>query len=402
MISLVNKSEVKLSCFINPFSNHSYFTVRGLSERSTVLLFCPPLQLQLLFRSWKFNDLRLASPLPSARLYSVLCILAFLLYWLRLFSHSTYLSFFRILLSRYLENINACSLFVYYQDYVSDLVTCHRPEAIRICELILRSDSSQPNYESTISAIQSASIVVIPTTGIINLPSTSNIRSFMAPYGGNKSEFYSHRFSRKKFKCSERFPDSSLRLRPSTIRILARSHSFRKGADVLLHALCLLDNMLKVNAFGFNIEVHICGAIQEPYIYSEYLKATSHLSQSGCIHLHCQQYGRHAFSRLLANSQLFVMPSRLEGSSPAALEALWHGVPSILTPDCGVHDFVHGRHGSLLTSHEPFDLAHAIFAFCADSSLLIHCRRCLKADRPLFGWERYFEAYNQLLSEVCC
>jgi glycosyltransferase involved in cell wall biosynthesis len=212
--------------------------------------------------------------------------------------------------------INACSLFIYYQDYVSDLVTCHRPEAIRICELILRSDSSQPNFKSTISAIQSASIVVVPTTGIINLPSTSNIRAFMAPYGGNKCEFYSHGFSLKANR-SERFPGSSVRLQPSSLRILARSHSFRKGADVLLQALCLLDKMLQQNAFGFNIEVHICGAIQEPYIYSEYLKATSHLSQSGCIHLHCQQYGRRAFSRLLANSHLFIMPSRLESSSLA-------------------------------------------------------------------------------------
>ena len=402
MIASRGLSQGKCACFINPFSNHSYFTVRALSSHSSVYLFCPPLQLQLFFRRWRRDDICLVAPSASARANNIFCIFAFLLYRLRIISHSGYIHLFRHLLCYYLESLGDCAIFAYYQDYISDVTAFFRPEAIRICELIIRSDPSQANFRSTISAIESASAVVMPNADLMQMPFTLNSPVFVAPYGGDKCQFYSNQLKdRLRFIREDNSYLSEVSFPLSSVRIVARAHSFRKGADVLLHALLLLQEMMHNNFPSLNIDVFICGSIKDPDIYSEYVTTSRLLSESGSIKIHCQQYEQYAFTQLLSNSHLFVMPSRLEGSSPAALEALWHGIPSILTPQCGVHEFIPSRHGRLLSVHEPLRLAEAIYAFLDDPTLFLYCRKCLQHDHAYFSWERYFQGYNQLLLQMC-
>jgi glycosyltransferase involved in cell wall biosynthesis len=188
---------------------------------------------------------------------------------------------------------------------------------------------------------------------------------------------------------------------PPSIRIIARSHSFRKGADVLFGALPLLDSLLSNSGSLALIDVLVCGSISEPVLKSEFHRLVHRLSGTERVSIKCKQLSQSSFSQQLAISDLFVMPSRLESTSLAALEALWHGLPSILTPQCGVDDFVDARHGILLPDHESLSLANAILSFCLKPEKLISYRNFLVQDRALFSWNRYFKAYRELFESTC-
>ena len=384
-------------CFINPFLNHSYFTVRALGYSSDLCIFCPPLQLQLFFRRWISPKIFLSNLPLVAHFYNLLCILAFICYKGRLINHSLYLRFFRFLLSLYLDSIGSVLNFVYYQDYVAELIAARFPDTFRICELIIATDVSQSNYQTTIAAIQSSSVLVLPTPALISLVLPFNSFYTIAPYGGNKSEYYSEHIS-----SPTPLPQSSIKsddsfLPLSSINIIARAHSYRKGADILLNALVLLDKMLLSSSSTLSLDLIVCGSILEPKIRSEFLRVSALLKTSGIIRLSCKQLDQYSFSHLLVSSDIFIMPSRLESTSLAALEALWHGLPSILTAQCGVDDFVHLRHGILLGDHEPLSLARAIYTYCVHPEQLRFCRQSLIQDRPLFSWNRYFDSYREVL-----
>jgi glycosyltransferase involved in cell wall biosynthesis len=187
---------------------------------------------------------------------------------------------------------------------------------------------------------------------------------------------------------------------PLSIRIIARSHSFRKGADVLFGALPLLDSFLASSGSSALIDVLVCGSISEPSLKSDFHRLVHQLSSTDRVSIKCKQLSQSSFSHQLAISDLFVMPSRLESTSLAALEALWHGLPSILTPECGVDDFVDARHGILLPDHESLSLENAILGFCLEQEKLICYRNFLIQDRALFSWNRYFKAYRELFAST--
>jgi glycosyltransferase involved in cell wall biosynthesis len=392
-------TSIASSCFINPFSNHAYFTVRALSTKSHVFIFCPPLQLQLLRGLWDRTGLRLIRPPLISRLVSTCCIFVFLFYKLHCISDSTYLYIFRYLLVIYIRQIPFCRLFVYYQDYLADSLRHTHPKSILLCELIISTDRFQLNYSSTLSAIQSASFTVIPSLSQRNLVETLHRRWFLAPYGGNKIDYRTHSslFSNFRFRNDEAIiPHWNC---TGSIRIVARSNSYRKGADIFLKSLVLLDQMLEPCPSSVTIEVFICGSIIESNIQSEFSKAVEFLRASNQINVKSRQLDSYLFSQLLSTADLFIMPSRLESTSLAALEALWHGIPSILSPQCGVEDFVTERHGRLLIDLHPLALAKIIYSFCINPTTLDFYRACLHEDRQNFTWNAYYEAYNQILGE---
>jgi glycosyltransferase involved in cell wall biosynthesis len=384
-------------CFINPFSNHSYLTFRAISLIGKTYLFCPPLQLQLLFGNWRSNDLSLGIPNIFCVLLNVLCILSFILYRLRITSYNFYLSSFRFLLLPYLRHLRSCHTYFFYQDYVSDLLATQFPDSTRVCELIIHIDPLQDNYHSTLNAIRQSSAVVVPNLSLLEVSRALNTFCFLAPYGGDKTSFYSsfrESFFPRFFVSNSISQSSSTKC---TFSIIARSNSFRKGADVLLQALPLLNFMLSKSSIPLILNFVIAGSIRELPLTSEYSRILDIISSHPFIQIDCRQFSQSGFSQLLRSADLFIMPSRLESTSLAALEALWHGVPSILSSACGVDDFVDGRHGILLTQHNPRLLANVIYDLVTNSDLLQSYRRYLLADSPKFSWIRYFHSYKGLL-----
>ena len=385
-------------CFINPFANHSYFTVRALSSVASVYLFCPPLQIQLFFRAWDTNDLALSTVPLKSRLASFSAICAFLLFRLRLIGHSCYLSLFRFFLIRYLHHTGIHLGFVFYQDYVANLLAMHYPGSLRICELIIASDESQPNYLSTISAIQNSSAIVLPTPSLLNLCHDLLHTPIIAPYGGNKIVYQSKPEPLTQSLATPPPKHKYPGILSQTIRIVARAHNYRKGADVFLQSLEILNTMLVSASSPVFLDILICGSIVEPNIKSEYKRVQHLLKADRKIHVISKQYQSDSYASLLSSADLFVMPSRLESTSLAALEALWFGVPSILSSQCGVDPFVEDRHGLQLVQHHPAILAQAIYTLSTSIKLREHCRACLAEDRHLFSWSEYFLSYKNLLS----
>ena len=165
-----------------------------------------------------------------------------------------------------------------------------------------------------------------------------------------------------------------------------------------LSSLEILNHLLVCGASSIVLDICICGSIVEDDIKSQYSRVLNLLKADGRIHVKSRQYPSNLYARLLSSADLFVMPSRLESSSLAALEALWFGVPSILTPQCGVDSFVEARHGHQLIQHNPAALAQAIYTLSTCSEIREYCRTCLVEDRHLFSWSQYFSAYQQLLS----
>jgi glycosyltransferase involved in cell wall biosynthesis len=399
MTTSLDIRQLRTCCFANPFANHSYFTVRALASSADLAIFCPPLQLQLLLGQWNAKALRFVDLPLQSRLASILCVIAYLSFRSGLINHSFYLRIFRFLLIQYLDSLKTCRAFVFYQDYVADLVQALYPGSLRICELIIASDPSQDNHESTLAAIRSSSIVVLPTPSLADIDRRFHAQYVIAPYGGNKSQFYAAQRSTSDTKSftsgngHEFLTDSS-----ASIRIIARAHSFRKGADILFGALLLLDSLLSSSGSQVIIDVLICGSISEPVLISDFHSTAGRLNSTGRVRIKCMQLTQSSFSRQLASSDLFVMPSRLESTSLAALEALWHGLPSILTLECGVDVFEDARHGILLRDHKSLSLASAIHGFCVEPHKLHDCREFLAQDRALFTWNRYFQAYRELLA----
>ena len=387
-------------CFINPFANHSYFTIRALSTTAPVVVFCPPLQLQLLIRRWSRKDLSLACVPFPARLLHTASILAFLFFRARLFRHELYLVIFRFLLVHFLRHIPFQLRFVYYQDYVADLLAKHYPDSLRICELIIATDSSQPNYKTTLAAIRHSSLIVIPSPSLLNLIDQSLPQPFLAPYGGNKLQYLSNTFVlfSNTNTGSLRSYTSSLHSQPHVIRIVARSHSHRKGADIFLRSLVILNQLLVCGTSSAVLDVYVCGSIIEDEIRDQFKCVTNLLRLDNRIRVQSRQYQPTSYARLLSSADLFLMPSRLESTSLAALEALWFGIPSILTPQCGVDLFVQDRHGLQLVPNQPDTLAQALFDLSTSSDIREHCRTCLAEDRHLFSWNQYFSSYQEILS----
>ncbi len=70
---------------------------------------------------------------------------------------------------------------------------------------------------------------------------------------------------------------------------------------------------------------------------------------------------------LLDSAAIFTLPSREEGLPVAMLEAMAHGLPSVVTPVGGIPDFVHdGVNGIMVSPDDPAGLAAALATLLAD------------------------------------
>jgi len=387
--------------FLNPYANHSYFTVRALCQHGSVFLFCPPLQIQLLLGKWRTDSISLLAPPLLSKVILFLALIAFSLFKVRLISESTYLTVFRFFALIYLRTIHPTPILVYYQDYLSDALSAMFPQSYRICELIINSNPSQPNYKSTLSAIKSASSLVIPTSQLTSLAVHALNPPSLALYGGDKSQYLSVRPATNPNQHSIFYtPLDHLIYPPNqarTLRIIARAPSHRKGLDILLNSLLLLDPWLVSAEHTCKLQIVVCGMISEPSMLNLFSSVTNQLSHRCGINLMCRQFSERDYTYLLSQCDLFIMPSRLESASLAALEALWHGVPSILTNACGISNFCPPKHGLLLSDMDPNSLSESIQSFIEFPDRLRSCREHLAADRHMFTWDHYFNSYSKLL-----
>jgi len=371
--------------FINPYGHHSYFTVKSLTSSLPTYYLCPALTLQLLFRQW--------SPLPTPPqincalvIITYSTILLYILFKLSIVAEQRYLSLFSFaasLVSKYSK-----SRCIYcYQDYMLPLLKSLDKETTNsIVELIIDFPQESANVYTTIQALNIATAVVAPSRGIALRASSHNpsIQVAHFPYGGDKASYQVYDQNTRSRTAS--FPYTY----PSELRIVARANTYRKGAQVFAESLHLLFDMLEIHAhprLQLPISIFVAGHPESPEIAS-WLQHTSYKLPDN-VTISCRQYSQLEYSDLLGNSHLFVMPSSLEGVSPAALEALWLGLPSVLTPECGVECFLPNHHGFLINHSSPDDLAQVLFDIVSQPDCLNVLHNNLVVDKSCFSWDSY-------------
>jgi len=386
-----------LYIFANPFLNHSYFTTLALTTHTRLLLFCPPLQIQFLLGVWKFTPSISIHTSPLYILYSSIFISIYIFYKIRLFSHSFYITLFIHFLSSYISIIRSPFTLVFYQDYLDQLLPLLPLRSTTICELIIDTAPGSSNYSSTLSSIKYSDYLFIPSKSLIHLVHAFQDKIHLAPYGGDKTDYILYSKPRATFKPSL---DSYTDLYTREFLIVARCPTIRKGADIFLRSLVSLNSFLSQCLPTVSVKVIIAGHISDQSLSLLYNETKSHLELSGQIKLQTGQLSQQGYLSTLEASDLFVMPSRLEGSSLAALEALWLGIPSILSPFCGIDFFKNNKHGLLLKDLDECDLAQCIYYFLSTPSRLSVCQNFLAQDRDLFSWQHYLNSYRSLIASI--
>lgn len=378
----------QICLFANPHIHHSYFTVQALSTVVPVIILCPPLQLQLLQKKWSTLGLRIKPPSTKQRLVQVLCLIGFLLFKLKLIRERQYLYVFSRGTDLLLRDRRGYIL-VHYQDYLSLSDASLNSIAYNICEMIISTTELSHNYQSTLNSANTADLVVCPSTSLANNFSYRGIKTLLAPYGGDKSDFLAKANFQQTPKCSQ-----YKRTTRKSVVICARANSHRKGLDILLESLAILNNRISQIPYE-SIDIRICGSLHSLEDANMLRLFASKFNKK--ISITAKQYSQKSYNAIISSSDFFVMPSRLEGTSPAALEALWHGVPCILSAECGIDSFINGRHGVLMKSLSSTCLAESLYELISNVAATRQMAANLAEDKDLFSWSNYFNTYTSML-----
>ena len=93
---------------------------------------------------------------------------------------------------------------------------------------------------------------------------------------------------------------------------------------------------------------------------------------------------------VMADADLFVLPSRYENFANSAAEAVSSGIPVIITDACGIRSLIDGRAG-LVIAPERQALAAAIRSLLSDRSLYQKLQAGCPGVAAQLGWDRLTE-----------
>lgn len=382
--------------FINPHTNHSYLTSLAISRIGLVEILCPPLTLQIILKKWKIQNLSVRHSCLGIVLAQPLACTAYIFFAFKLIPEAAYIFFFQlaariILLPKGKHQIIYC-----YQDYLLPLMRFKRKiKQDFISEFIIQIPQDQPNYQSSLNAAKLAKRVVAPTRMIIDDLQDLKIEVHLSPYGGDKYSYRTARIGDNTLQCHHNITTPS----HSELTIAARSNSHRKGLDILIGCLYRIIENDRFNDLP-KVNIVICGSVAKgPFLES--LLSLKHIlaERLNNFTLTWGQLSQDSYLALLCNASMFLMPSRLEGSSYAALEALWMGVPAILSPQCGIEAFKPGEHG-LLSGTSADSLSEALTYAFEHPPLIHRWQANLARDRSRFTWETYLREVANTVASI--
>ena len=102
---------------------------------------------------------------------------------------------------------------------------------------------------------------------------------------------------------------------------------------------------------------------------------------------------------VLADSDIFVLPSRYENFANSAAEAMACGIPVIVTETCGIGSLVEGRAG-LIISPEQKPLAAAIGKLIADDGMYKKFQEGCRTVAAELGWDRLSEQMEEYYTKA--
>lgn len=385
--------------FINPYRNHSLITLYAISQASRVFMLCPPARLQIWMNGKAKNSLCLAKMSRQQSIIEWACLLLFLLFKIKVIGPDQYTKIFACLSDIFVEGER--STVIYYQDYLHATNYKNRRIAKKICEFIIDVDKSDGNWQKSYAAIKAADLVIAPTSSMVEFISKYRRQGVVqAKYGGNYCDYIST-IGRKSSKVKELESIKNDSKLSECLFIVARCNSYRKGVDRMFNAIRCLHEIIQKNVeIGHGVQrVHIliAGNIVEKEYVRESRSLINSLKRCKLIGLEATHLSRYEYMEVLGYADLFIMLSRRESTSLAALEALHKCTPCLLTPECGVEGFIDGRHGRLI--NEDGELADVLRSIVSKNGIndISRWKEFLKIEQDNFSWSHYINTYKELL-----
>jgi glycosyltransferase involved in cell wall biosynthesis len=155
----------------------------------------------------------------------------------------------------------------------------------------------------------------------------------------------------------------------------------RKGADILIDAFA--------EACPSEGRLVIAGPEGEPGYLAHLSKRASDAGVESRVIFTGALYDG-AKAAVMADADVFVLPSRYENFANSAAEAVSSGVPVIITDACGIRSLIDGRAG-LVIAPEQQALAGAIRSLLSDRSLYQKLKAGCPGVAAQLGWDRLTE-----------
>jgi glycosyltransferase involved in cell wall biosynthesis len=155
----------------------------------------------------------------------------------------------------------------------------------------------------------------------------------------------------------------------------------RKGADILIDAFA--------QACPREGRLVIAGPEGEPGYLAQLTKRAKEAGVASRVIFTGALYDD-AKAEVMADSDIFILPSRYENFANSAAEAIAAGVPVVITEACGIRTLVDHRAG-LVIAPEPQALTIAIRALLSDRSLYEKLRAGCPGVAAQLGWDRLTE-----------
>jgi len=164
-----------------------------------------------------------------------------------------------------------------------------------------------------------------------------------------------------------------------------------KGQDVLLKAL----GILRTRDVGFTCRLVGEGA-SRPILEN----LIRDLRLQDCVELLGVRFD---VPDLLAESDLFILPSRSEGFGLALVEAMASGVPVVASDIDGPREIIsHGRNGYLFEAGNEYDLADKVVALLNDNTLREKLVEQGLHDVRKYSIEKTYRNYLHIYEELAC
>lgn len=158
-----------------------------------------------------------------------------------------------------------------------------------------------------------------------------------------------------------------------------------KGVPQLIRAIALCPPNIKGLVCGYGPERHALEELAETIAPGrvKFLRTDSYLGD------------------VYQTMDCFVMPSQHEGFCLSAAEAMWSGVPIIMTATgLAADDITDARNGMIVTTHAD-SIADAIYEFSTNRSLANVCAiRAQNLARTKYQARRMAESYTQLIESI--
>ena len=164
----------------------------------------------------------------------------------------------------------------------------------------------------------------------------------------------------------------------------------RKGADILIDAFA--------QACPREGRLVIAGPEGEPGYLAQLTKRATDAGVASRVIFTGALYDD-SKAEVMADSDMFILPSRYENFANSAAEAVASGIPVIITDACGIRTLVDGRAG-LVIAPDQQALADAIRTLLSDRSLYQKLQAGCPGVAAQLGWDRLTEQMEGYYARV--